>query len=42
MRAEIQRKDNQIFILDGTLDEMKKSSAKQRETIIAFEKNKEV
>jgi len=38
----MQRKDNQIFILEGTLEEMKKSSSKQRETIIAFEKNKEV
>jgi hypothetical protein len=36
------RKDNQIFILDGSLEEIKKASAKQKETIIMFEKNKEV
>lgn len=28
MRAEMQRKDNSIFILEGTIDEIKKSSSK--------------
>ncbi len=32
-KAEIEKQKNQIFILEGTIDEIKKSASKQRETI---------